>query len=88
MRSQKPDKNVQKAMQKAIDILAEHVDTVQLFVTLHNNEGNYTDAWDDGIGNVLARTMQVQKWLDGEMVEDDYCEEDDEDEDDEEEVER
>lgn len=75
MRSQKPDKQVQEALQKAVDILAEHVDTVQVFVTLHNNEHNYTDAWDHGVGNVLARTMQVQRWLDGEEVTDEFYEE-------------
>ena len=77
MRSQKPDKQVEEALQRAVDILAEHVDTVQLFVTLHNSEGNYTDAWDHGVGNVLARTLQVQRWLDGEEVTSE-CDEDEE----------
>jgi len=86
MRSQKLDKNIQDALIKAVDLLSEHVDTVQIFVSLHNNEKDYTDAWDHGYGNRLARTLQVQQWLNSETVEDEYWDEDD-DEDEEEEVE-
>lgn len=70
MKSQKQDENIRQALTKACDILAEHADTVQIFITLHDYEGDFTDAWEHGIGNLLAREMQVRKWLACDMLED------------------
>jgi len=68
MKSQKLDDNVREALTKACDILAEYADTVQIFITLHDHEGDFTDAWEHGIGNLLAREMQVRKWIACDML--------------------
>jgi hypothetical protein len=73
-------KHIDELMEKLCAQLAEHVETVQVFVSLHNNATDITTTWEKGIGNRLARNMQVKMWLDSEMVESDYVDEDDDDE--------
>jgi hypothetical protein len=58
----------------------KHVETVQVFVTLHDNATDITTSWEKGIGNRLARNMQVKLWLDSEMVESEYVDDDEDDE--------
>lgn len=48
--------------QKCAEI-AEHVDTVQIFVTMHDGGEKITGCYEAGIGNFYARQGQVQEWL-------------------------
>lgn len=43
--------------------LAEHVDTVQIMVTFHAEDGEHTDSYDEGVGNFYARQAKVDEWL-------------------------
>ena len=73
-------KHVEELLEQVCAQLGEHVETVQVFVTLHDNETDVTTTWEKGIGNRLARNMQVKIWLDSEMVDSEYVDEDDDDE--------
>lgn len=73
-------KHVEELLEQVCAQLGEHVETVQVFVTLHDNETDTTTTWEKGIGNRLARNMQVKIWLDSEMVEAEYDQDDDDDE--------
>ncbi len=61
--------NNQKDMsriEKALDTLREHFDTVQIFTTKHgctNGDGIGTISFRKGFGNYYARYGQVQQWL-------------------------
>lgn len=72
-------KHVEELLEQVCAQLGEHVETVQVFVTLHDNETDTTTTWEKGIGNRLARNMQVKLWLDDEMVEEEHVIDDDED---------
>ena len=43
--------------------LAEHFDTVQIFVTRHDEQQDGTIAVDRGEGNWYARFGQVKEWI-------------------------
>jgi hypothetical protein len=43
--------------------LAEHVDTVQIFVTKHLEGGKDTRSYEYGVGNFHARFGYVSEWL-------------------------
>ena len=47
---------------KAIDLLGEHFDTVQIFCTRHEG-GEGTVSMNKGIGNWFARRGHVQEWI-------------------------
>lgn len=46
-----------------IDQLAEHFDTVQVFVTRVTQGGEYTVRIDTGTGNWFARYGQIRQWV-------------------------
>lgn len=48
--------------------LTEHFETVQVFVTIHESDGN-TKSTRWGSGNYFARVGQVQMWLDEQKAE-------------------
>ena len=73
-------KHIEQLLEQICSELGEHVETVQVFVSLHDNATDTTSTWDKGIGNRLARNMQVKMWLDTEMVESEYIDDDDDDE--------
>jgi hypothetical protein len=43
--------------------LAEHFDSVQVFVTVHNGGKEATRALESGSGNFYARLGQVREWV-------------------------
>lgn len=54
-------------VQKALDLLGEHFDTVQIFCTRHEGgECDGTVAINKGVGNWFARRGQVREWMLGE----------------------
>ena len=59
----------QDNIQKHVDALMEHFDTVQIFVTRYENEG--TTHLRHGSGNVFARRGQIAEWLTKETARDD-----------------
>ena len=50
-------------LQKAIDQLAEHYDTVHVFATRYNPHEGTTMTVNKGCGNYYARMGQVQEWM-------------------------
>ena len=48
-------------LQKAIDTLGEHFDSVQIFATRHDTDG--TKSIQKGCGNWFARYGQVREWM-------------------------
>ena len=52
-----------KVLKRAITVLREHFDTVQIFVTKQSDDDEKT--WDGttGSGNFLARKGQVIEWM-------------------------
>jgi hypothetical protein len=54
----------QKILESAMNILCEHYDSVQIFVTRHEPvTENGTVEFDCGIGNYFARIGQINMWL-------------------------
>jgi hypothetical protein len=51
----------QEAIQKALDLLAEHFEVAQIFVQVHRG-GDDTDGFEVGFGNFFARQMQIHRW--------------------------
>ena len=43
--------------------LIEHVDSVQILVTFHTEDGQPTSSYETGRGNFFARLGQVVEWL-------------------------
>lgn len=43
--------------------LIEHVDSVQIMVTFHAENGETTSSYEKGMGNFFARLGQVSEWL-------------------------
>lgn len=57
-------KRILELVEKHADALAEHVDSVRIFVTARNEEDN--DAWiaySEGRGNIYAQQGQISEWL-------------------------
>lgn len=52
-----------KRVKDAAILLAEHVDTVQIFVTFHAEDGETTSSYEYGQGNFYARQGQIDEWL-------------------------
>ena len=50
---------------RAMDLLGEHYDVVQIFVQAE--EDARTSAFNIGKGNLLARQKQVENWLDDQL---------------------
>lgn len=42
--------------------LAEHFDSVRIFVTKHSGEKEMTSAYTHGVGNIYAQLGQVKDW--------------------------
>ena len=84
--SEQSDDFIRDLLTRIVDQLSEHVESVQLFVSLHDVATDKTHTWEHGAGNRLARTFQGQRGLDRETIEDEYeaeCPLDEDDEDDE-----
>lgn len=65
---------MEKMVQDAAAKLAEHVDSVRIFVTRQNDEGEkLTASYTYGIGNIFAQRGQVDYWLE-DCREQDRCE--------------
>jgi hypothetical protein len=64
MREQNREREA-KVLNRAIDDLSEHFDTVQVFVTKHEPaEEDGTIEYNAGIGNIYARFGHVEMWVD------------------------
>lgn len=57
------DNNIQELLDKAAQDLSEHVDSVQIFCTLHQGDATVTAAYDSGSGNIFARIGQIKDWV-------------------------
>ena len=63
--SEQDRKREVKVLNRAINDLSEHFDTVQVFVTKHEPaEENGTIEYNGGIGNFYARFGHVGMWVD------------------------
>lgn len=56
-----------EALQKALDILAEHFEVAQIFVQVHRGEDD-TEGFEGGFGNYFARQMQIHRWYHDQVV--------------------
>lgn len=56
---------LRRELESAVSTLLKHFDTVQIFVTVHQKEGEMEQTLDmkDGSGNWYARFGQVRSWL-------------------------
>lgn len=52
---------VEELLRRHCTLLGEHLDTVQIFATVHEN--GRTTAFTAGVGNEFARNAQIQSWL-------------------------
>jgi hypothetical protein len=50
-----------EALQRALNLLAEHFDVAQIFVQVHR-DGDETHGFEGGFGNYFARQMQIHRW--------------------------
>lgn len=50
-----------EALQRALNLLAEHFDVAQIFVQIHRG-GDETHGFEGGFGNFFARQMQIDRW--------------------------
>lgn len=50
-----------EAMEKAVELLTEHFDCVQLFASVYEDGATYQTV--AGSGNMFARVCQVERWL-------------------------
>lgn len=57
---------LRKEIHECVLRLSEHCDSVRIFCTVHNPDGedNRTVAIDEGSGNLLAQLGQVSEWMD------------------------
>ena len=53
-----------KIVTSHVQQLAEHFDTVQIFVTRHEGDGNGPLRMDSGSGNFYGRFGQIACWID------------------------
>lgn len=53
----------EKQLNKALDVLREYFDTVQVFATRHEASQDGTLHFDCGFGNYYARLGQLDIWL-------------------------
>lgn len=54
---------IQKIVDDACTLIREHVDSVQIFVTFHAEDGKSTAGFNAGRGNFYARQAQVEEWI-------------------------
>ena len=56
---------IQKLVKESVRNLSEHCDSVRIFVTKHNCDGetDTTGAVDNGSGNFYAQLGQIREWL-------------------------
>jgi len=78
-----PGESSEDFLERIVISLGEHFDVVQVFTQSENCE--FTDTFNAGTGNVLARQKQVENWLEmgggedlEEQEEDAHQDEDDE----------
>lgn len=65
---------MEKLVKDAASKLAEHVDTVRIFVTRRSEDGDgLTSSYTFGIGNIFAQRGQIDYWLE-DVRELDRCE--------------
>ena len=57
------NKRIQDIVDRCASQIREHVDTVQILVTLQRDDTETTMSYEKGIGNFYARQGQVQEWL-------------------------
>jgi hypothetical protein len=58
------DLSLEKLVSEAASRLAEHCDSVRIFVSWHDDEtAGYTKAFSEGRGNVFAQLGQIREWL-------------------------
>ncbi len=57
------DSQVEEIVNRACAQLAEHFDSVQIFVTRHKGENQVTQNMEVGRGNFYARLGHVREWL-------------------------
>lgn len=58
-----PDSDVEEVVNRACAQLAEHFDSVQIFVTRHRGEDSITQNMEVGRGNFYARLGHIRDWL-------------------------
>lgn len=54
---------MKKRVSDAATALAEHFDSVQVFVTVHSGGSENTMSYECGVGNFYARLGQINEWL-------------------------
>lgn len=52
-----------KLVDKFASEMAEHFDSVQVFVTLHEGGEENTSSYETGRGNFYARLGQIKEWV-------------------------
>jgi len=60
--SQETD-NIRRIVDEHCAAIAEHVDSVQIFVTFHRGGEQRSGSYESGRGNFYARQGQVDEWL-------------------------
>lgn len=50
-------------VERAVSMLMEHADTVQVFASRYDHETGETHTFDAGAGHWFARLGQVSEWL-------------------------
>jgi hypothetical protein len=80
-----PSESPEDFLERVVIGLGEHFDVIQLFAQTENPE--FTDTFNAGKGNILARQKQIENWLEmgggqeiEEQEEDAHQEEDEDDE--------
>lgn len=56
-------KRITDIVDKAVTTIREHVDTVQVFVTLHRDDAKSTMSYEKGAGCFYARHGLIAEWL-------------------------
>lgn len=62
-RDQEQILRVEQLCKDACTRIQEHVDTIQIFVTFHAEDGQSTKSFTSGRGNFYARQGQIEEWV-------------------------
>lgn len=73
-----PEEDKSIILEKALNLLIEHFDTVQILCTNHKPDENATDCYSRGRGNLFARLGYAKTWV--KMTDNDFLSEEELDE--------
>lgn len=54
----------EERIKRALTVLAEHFDSVHIFVTKHDPVNDRTESFSNGTGNVYANYGAIMRWVD------------------------